>query len=337
MIMGRRRRGVLVALAVLSTLGAARPARAAGDDAPVDSAASHFHHGVALYKDADYAGALVEFRRAQALSPNYRVLYNIGQSLYQLQRYAEAFTAFEEYLAEGAAQVAPARRAAVETDLRALRARTGSVEVAVNVDGAEVRIDDQAVGTSPLAAPVLVSVGHRKVTVAPPDRVPMEKFIDVAVGDHAKTSFDFSAPSTAASAPTQGATPPGAREAGSLSPTPAPGAEPPRQGSLAWIPWAVTGVLAAGTAVTGALTLTAKGALSSDLATFPGDSNAISQDRSRAKGYSAASDVLLAASAVSFGVALYVTLRSHPSPPGDLGADVKLRLGLDGVRLHVVF
>ena len=96
-------RRLVAVLVVASLLGSARPSLAIGTDpsAPVDDAASHFRHGVSLYKDADYEGALVEFRRAQDVSPNFRVLYNIGQCLYQLQRYAEALHAFEDYLTQG--------------------------------------------------------------------------------------------------------------------------------------------------------------------------------------------------------------------------------------------
>jgi hypothetical protein len=343
MIANRRDRTVVPALVlVLASFvgaGVGRPSLAlAGEPSGgAESAASHFRHGVALYKDADYAGALVEFRRAQELSPNYRVLYDIGQSLYQLQRYADALKAFEDYLAQGGGGISQVRKAAVEADLRALRARVGYIEVSANVEGADVRVDDQLVGTTPLSGPVLVSVGHRKITVAKADRVPLERFVDIAVGDRIKLAFEL--PSPAAPAP-----PPPPREASSSTPPPVkepssslpisaePPPPPPPTHSLAWIPWSTTFVLAAGTAVTGALTLTSKSTLSTDLGTFPGDANAIEQDRNRAKTFALASDILLGATVVSFGVALYVSLRSHPAKTG--AGSMKVRLAFDGVRLQ---
>ncbi len=318
-----------------------------------ESAASHFRHGVSLYKDADYAGALVEFRRAQELSPNFRVLYDIGQSLYQLQRYAEALKAFEEYLAQGGAQVSQVRRTAVEADLRALRSRVGYVEIGANVEGAEVRVDDQLVGTTPLATPVLVSVGHRKISVAKSDRMPQEKFVDIAVGDRARVVFDLPAPAVAAAPqPPRETSPPPPKETASTSTPPPPASpppEPPPTHSLAWIPWTTTVVLAGGTALTGALTLTSKTSLTNDLGTYPGNAAVIEQDRNRAKSFAFASDILLGATAISFGVALYVSLRSHPAKSaGAAGASrvgargapenehgsMKLRFGFDGVRLQ---
>ena len=336
MILRRRARAAVVTLAVAMLLGSARPVLALGNDASASTevAASHFRHGVALYKDGDYEGALVEFRRAQEVSPNYRVLYDIGQSLYQLQRYADALKAFEDYLAQGGAQLSPARRAGVEADLRALHARVGYLDVIVNVEGAEIRVNDQVVGTSPVAAPILVSVGHRRVSVSKPDRVPLERFIDVAVGDRAKIVFDLPAPVVAAPAPAPNAALP-AREEPKVPASPAPSSNAPESShssSLAWVPWTATGVLAVGTAVTGALALTSKASFTNDLATFPGNASAISQDRSRAQSFALASDVCLGAAAVALGVAVYVTLRPQGARVGRAG--MRLRLGLDGVQFQ---
>jgi tetratricopeptide (TPR) repeat protein len=340
-----RERLVVVLLVAATALGVARPSLA---DAPAASerkndAADHFKRGVTLYKDRDFVGALVEFRRAYELLPNYRVLYDIGQSLYQLQRYAEALTTFESYLAQGGAQVPAARRASVENDLKALHARVGSLRVSVNMDGAEIRVDDQTVGASPLDKPLLVSVGHRKITVSKAGTVPAEKFVDVAAGDRANVTFELvepTSPNAVAAVP-----PPPApqrrepsREVPTTEPpaTPAPEPEPPSSAPV-WIAWTTTTLLAAGTAVTGALVLNTKSTLSSQLQAYPADPSAIDSERTRGKTLATASDILLAATAVSLAVSLYVTL-SHggagPEKTGRNGADVKLGLGLGGLQLR---
>ena len=335
-----------VALVVLSAGGYTPPCFAAGGQSSppssgANSAADHFRHGVALYKDGDYQGALVEFRRAQELSPNYRVLYDIGQSLYQLQRYAEALPVFEAYLAGGGDSIPPARRAAVEADLRALRGRVGRAEITVNLDGAEIRIDDQTVGTSPLAQPVLVSVGHRKVTVAKRGRVPLERFVDIAAGDRAKLTFEF--PEEAALQPNAAVpNPPQPVEHPTAAPPPesqtasnTPPAEPaPSSPSLKWVPWATTGVLAAGAAVTGILTLTSKSSLTDDLNAYPASQSAIDRDRSHAKDFAIASDVLLGATAASFIVAMYVTLHKSAPARGETGTLWRLQIGYGDLRVR---
>jgi hypothetical protein len=343
--MTRRSSRALLLAAIVAAVprsSTAQPAPRA--DAPPQATAAeqpevHFRRAVTLYKDGDYAGALVEFRRAYELSPNYRVLYNIGQSLYQLQRYADALTTFESYLAQGGAQIADARRTSVEGDIRQLQARVGRVQVAVNLEGAEVRVDDETVGTSPLAAPVRVSIGHRKITVAKAGRVPIERFVDVAAGDRVQVSLEFpEQPPAVALVP---APPPASAPAPVVPPAPEPTVPPPlathdvpppgSSPSIPWVPWAVAGVFAAGTIVTGALTLAAKGDLTSKLDAYPGDPAAIDQDRNRAKTFSYVSDGLLAATVVSAGIAAYFTfVRRAPAASVNVG----LGVGVQGVEVR---
>src|SRR3954469_14619078 len=77
-------------------------------------AGKHFQRGVALYNEADYRAALVEFRRAYDIAPNAAVLYNIGQTYYQLQNYAAALTTLQHYLGE-AGPTAPHRHEVEQT------------------------------------------------------------------------------------------------------------------------------------------------------------------------------------------------------------------------------
>jgi hypothetical protein len=292
----------------------ARPSPAA-----VKSAAVHFRRGVSLYKDGDFGGALVEFRRAYETAPNYHVLYNLGQSQYQLQKYAEALISFEGYLAKGGAQIGATRRGAVEEDLRTLRARVGHVTVTVAEDGAEVLVDDESVGIAPLKDPVLVSVGHRKITVSKPGNPPVDQFVDVAAGDWARVAFDkVTGPSPPAAEPPPAPAPGAGTAAVTPPPSVAPSPEtdptsPHGSGRALWIPWTITGVLAAGTAATGILALTWQSALDKQLGAFPGNQGAINDDRSQAKTFAVASDILLAATVVSFGVSMVLTLAPAPA------------------------
>jgi len=319
-------------------------AMAAGGDKK-NEAGDHFRRGVGLYKERDFVAALVEFRRAYELAPNYRVLYDIGQSLFQLQRYADAIPAFEQYLAQGGNQISPVRRQSVEADLKTLRSRVGHLDVQVNLDGAEIRVDDQTVGTSPLAKPVLVSVGHRRITVAKPGRVSLEKFADISAGDQTSLTFTFpdqTQPAPVAQAPdTRGRdrdeeTPPPPQPV--IVQQPAPPPEPPSSAPL-WISWTTTALLGAGTAVTGAFVLSTKASLSNKLSQFPGDADAIESDRKKAKAFATASDILLAATAVSLAVSVYITL-SHGGPETHEAAslrDVKLGIGPGRLELRGSF
>jgi hypothetical protein len=325
---------LLVGVAVLQAApsASAQSGASSSENGP-RSAAAHFRRGVSLYKDGDYGGALVEFRRAYDSSPNFRVLYDIGQSLYQLQRYAEALTAFESYLSQGGSQIASARRASVEADLKTLHSRVGHVAITIDEPGVEVLVDDHSVGTSPLAAPVLVSVGHRKIVASKAGRSPVEKFVDIAAGDMVKVTLEVAEPPPPPPVITMVPAPPPPAPPTTHTEGPADADHAKAGGSrYLWVPWSITAACAIGTAVTGAMALGAQSSFNSRLGTFPGNQAAITDDRNRANGFALASDVLLAATAVSLGVSLYLTLApSRPSSNAQLAPRQRIVLGPTGL------
>ena len=182
--MSRRRRLLATFIAGL-TLLASTPSRAsdAPPEAQAHAAATHFDRGVKLYEERDWRAALVEFQRAYEIAPQYRVLYNVGQCLYQVEDYVGSLDAFEKYMAEGSAEVPPERRDQVQGILGELRGRVAHVRVMANVEGAEIAVDDVVVGTTPLASPLLVSAGRRKIVASKAGRTGVVRFVDVAGED----------------------------------------------------------------------------------------------------------------------------------------------------------
>ena len=78
---------------------------------------SHFRRGVDFFKEGDFRAALIEFKRAYELAPNYKVLYNIAHCRRQTNDYVAAWKALERYLQEGAGQVSDDRRQAVSAEI----------------------------------------------------------------------------------------------------------------------------------------------------------------------------------------------------------------------------
>ena len=224
-------------------------------DVPVNSsvkeAGKHFQRGVTLYNEADYRAALVEFRRAYEIAPNAAVLYNIGQTYYQLQNYAAALSTLDRYLTESGA-IAPHRRE-VEQTIETLQARVGKVAVTTNVADCEVTIDDELVGKTPLSEPVLVSIGRRKVTVMREGRPPETRFVDVAAGDTVKLTLSLGDATGAAPA----------------VPPPRPAGVTSEANGLVTAGWITTGVLGAGAITVGVLAFLASRDLKDARDTFP--------------------------------------------------------------------
>jgi hypothetical protein len=199
-------RARLLAASCLAAFVALTPAARAQpptSDIRSQEAATHFERGVKLYEEQDWRGALIEFERAYGIAPRYAVLFNIAQARYQLLDYAGTLDAFQRYLVEGGDALTPARSAQVQASITELRGRVARLTVTTNVAGAEITIDDAPVGVTPLAGPLVVSAGRRKVVALKPGRVNAVRFVDIAGGDTADIILELhEVPATHARQPT---------------------------------------------------------------------------------------------------------------------------------------
>ena len=160
-------------------------------EAQKESARSHFKLGVDFYRERNFRAALIEFERAYADSPHYKLLYNLGQASLELQEYASAIDYLTDYLKEGGAEIAPERGAEVEQTIRYLESRIAYVKIVTNEPGAELYVDDTPVGKAPLEAAVRVGAGRHKFSAVRPGQPPVERKLDVAAGDQGEVRLDF--------------------------------------------------------------------------------------------------------------------------------------------------
>lgn len=257
------------------------------DPSPMEEAGKHFERGVSLYEEADYRAALVEFRRAYEIAPNAVVLYNIGETYYQLQNYAAALTALERYLAESGEQAE--HRADVAKTIDILKTRVGKVEITTNVPGCEITVDDEFVGKTPFTAPVSISIGRRKITAMRAGLPPDTRFVEVAAGDTVKAQLALVAPVEKA-------------------PEPIVAAQPAGGTNLATAGWITTGALGAGALVFGALAWKASSDLKDARGTFGVSHDDLDSKAHRVQVYSWIGDGLGIAAIVVGAVSLKLTL-----------------------------
>jgi hypothetical protein len=265
------------------------PAAVRADNAGRD-AAKHFQRGVDLYNDGDFRGALVEFKKAYSTWPRANVLYDIGQTEYQLLDYASALRTMERYLAETGAN-APHRQE-VESTVEVLRGRVGRVSLTSD-PGCDVTVDEQPAGTTPLDAPLLVSVGQRKVTVTCAGARSANKRLEVAAGETLRLELHVPPPIAALRAANGPA-----RDA------------PPAQPGKGWITgWIVSGVLVAGTIALGAATLVEQSRLASMRSSFPVTRPDLDRQQALTTGLAITSDILGVASIAAVGVSTFLTIK----------------------------
>lgn len=281
---------------------ASAPDAPSDQDPVVEQARQHFREGLDRTTEGRLVEALAAFQKAYDLSPSYRILYNIGQVSRHVGDAPRSLRAFERYLADGGAEIEPARRAEVEAEIAALRPQVGALRVKVDA-GAAVLIDGERVGEAPLEVPIYVRPGARRLRAERPGRPPAEVTIDVPAGQSTEVELVLPA-SPRAPVPLQPRTPP--RTA------PAPQPPPDQRRSSLWIGWAATGALATGAVVTGALALVSAAQL--DDARYagpdrrpPADSE-VSAIGARVDALAGATDVLLGATAIGLGITLAFTL-----------------------------
>lgn len=300
-------RPFLLALGIFFFAQTAASTASAQDANSQKEAGVHFQRAVTLYSEADYRAALVEFKRAYELAPNVTVLYNLGETYYQLQSYAEALTTFERFLAEGGTQ----HKAEVENAISVLKTRVGKLDITTPSAGWEITIDDEVVGKTPLAKPVAVSIGRRRLAATKPGETPVSRLVEVAAGETAAMNL-----------------------AGAIGTKPAVGSDTqaPPSGSdrggngLIIAGWVGTGALAAGAVVTGILASSKASSLKDARAQFPGDKADLDSKSSSVKTLALVTDILGASAIVLGGVTLYFTL-TKPS------STTTARLGTSGSRL----
>jgi hypothetical protein len=119
-----------------------------------------------LYGDGDYPGALVKFRSAYERSGDPRLLWNVAACEKNLRHYARVLAIVQRYQRDTAGRLGEERRQEAEALVRAVRALVSSVHLDVDQPGASVFVDDERVGTTPLAEPLLVDLGTRRVRIA---------------------------------------------------------------------------------------------------------------------------------------------------------------------------
>jgi tetratricopeptide (TPR) repeat protein len=130
------KRTVRTTHALLAALAALATTRVGRADDPREDARAHYARGLALVGQNGYEGALREFNEAYAISPQFAVLYNIGQAHVALGQALEAIEVLSRYLRDGDNRVPPARRAQVQIQIAVLRSSLPNPELPPEAEAA---------------------------------------------------------------------------------------------------------------------------------------------------------------------------------------------------------
>ena len=245
-----------------------------------------------MFEDGDYGLALIEFERAYALVPDYRVLYNIAQVNIQLGRYAKARHALEEYVAKAGENLPESRVEGVKADMKMLAARTARLTVTTTA-GAEIFLNDTIVGTAPLSEPLLVDAGEHRVELRKPGFTSRFQQVKLAGGDVGSVSLELVEEPKQRTVIVERDQGPTVRE---------------ERPSWLWASWTATGVLAAGAVVTGVFGVSKANEYDEEKNRPQTDKTKLEDLSNQADTLFLAADIAGAAAIVAGGISLYFTL-----------------------------
>jgi hypothetical protein len=147
----------------------------------VKIARKRFQEGVAAVDAGNYEAARVAFRQAYALKPHPSVLRNLGQAELRTGRYLDAARHLSTFVRDTAFGTAPERDAAAKS-LAQAETRVGRVLVHVDVAGADITVDGELAGRSPISDPFYAEPGDRVIRIQKEGYVPYEKTHVVEAG-----------------------------------------------------------------------------------------------------------------------------------------------------------
>jgi hypothetical protein len=169
---------------------APRPAlaQAAPDERTRQEARERFDRGLRLFNQGDNAGALAEFQKAQELAAHPLVLYNIGLVHTAMRNPVAAVQAFDRLLQNpGSLDAQRLDTARAKRDEQV--ALIGEIQVTVNVQGAQIEVNNLPVARSPVAEPIRVASGQHLVAVVAPGYLPARR--EVSVAGKTRVQADF--------------------------------------------------------------------------------------------------------------------------------------------------
>lgn len=278
-------RGVSLALLVTMTSMAIPSVSFAADDEGAEAA---FKRGFELFEEGNYQAALVEFKQAYKMSPNYKMLYNIGLVSKQLNDYAGALDAFTRYLNDGGTNVVVSRRVEVNQEIQKLRNRVAQVSIKVDRPGAEISVDGASVGTSPLATPLTLNIGRVRVAARLNDRTD-EKVIELIPGQSMAVDLRV-----------------GTQAIVKDEKKPEQEDKSPK---FPWAPWAITALVGGGAVVTGVLALGAKSDYDKKENQYGVPKSELDSASSKTSTFGLVTDILLGCTVIGAGVSTYFTVK----------------------------
>ena len=154
---------VLAAAALAAVRAAAAPPEGKDDKQAKAEAKERFQKGLAFVDEGDCNKAIVEFKEAYKTYPVNVILYNMALCYDDMHQYALAMDYYKQYM-EKEKKIPGEQLAAIKERFKTLKSFLGALRITCSVDGADVFIDGDAVGKTPLED-ITLETGDHEVSV----------------------------------------------------------------------------------------------------------------------------------------------------------------------------
>lgn len=154
-------------------------------------ARAEYEAGKLLYQDGDYQNALVKFTRVYELSHDGRLLWNMAVCEKNLRHYTRVLALLDRYLVDAGPLLSAADRQEAKDLAGAARPLVSALWIMVTEPGATILVDDVEVGVSPLAAPLQLDLGKRRIHIEKAGWKPFNRTEDVAGGTELHLSAEL--------------------------------------------------------------------------------------------------------------------------------------------------
>ena len=205
----------------------------------VEQARTKLREGARLLAAGKYGDSLRLFEEAYTIVPNPKIHYNVGLAYVGLSRPTKALEAFERFLADS--KDAPVvNRVEAERLVGELRPKVGSIAIVCEQAGAEVKVDGQPLGITPVPGKRHLDPGSHQLVARRGADVPFVRDFDLAPGQDLTLTVTMAAALVA--------TPPSSAPADPLAKD-ATTSDTPDSGRRRWLIWGIAG----GVVVVGAI------------------------------------------------------------------------------------
>ncbi|MBI2892269.1 MAG: PEGA domain-containing protein [Deltaproteobacteria bacterium] len=225
-----------------------------------EAARAAFARGVEHMDAGRWQQALDAFQESIAAKPTQVAMLNAGRCLESLHRPREALAIYERFLANFGSEATAQRRALAEARITELRAAMGGVRIVVNRAGADVSVDGESLGRSPIAEAVMLPAGRHAVEARLAGVPVATAAVTVRAGENTEVTLTLQAPASEAAHQPEPDSPPVGPDGDSRGsdrpdpdPFPPPGPEVDRTGLAPMWFWGAAGLAAAGAVATGVL------------------------------------------------------------------------------------